>query len=81
MKEISKLVKLSYGTDDLIFAGHNHEIQNAKKALILSLNENLSHGEYKQLHINYLKGKECIESHIKEQLKRVDNLNLYFEND
>lgn len=78
---LKKLIAGSYGTADLEFAGHDLDIERARKSLSEAAQQNIGYEEYLEIHREYLKGRGANEAHIDEQLEEVQKLSNYFSLD
>ncbi len=75
---LDQLIQHSYGIADLIFAGHELDRQRALQALIVANEEEVGYAEFLEKHRQFLRGRNCTQEHIDEQIKRVKKLSLYF---
>jgi hypothetical protein len=80
-EKLTKLIHSSYGTADLIFAGHPMDSNQAALAIAEANKEDIGLSEYLKLHKEFLKNKGCSKEHIKEQLEAVMDLASYFKHD
>ncbi|MEW7292126.1 hypothetical protein [Aquimarina sp. 2304DJ70-9] len=81
MKELERLIRLSYGNSNLIFAGHTIEMEYAAESIVRANNDKVGMQQFITMHTTFLSGKGCSDEHINEQLERVRNINFYFTND
>lgn len=77
-----KNIRQCFGVADNIFAGHPIEIGFAREVLEEALNAGVSSwNEFCKPFEDYLKSKGLSASAIEKQMKRIQNLNNYFEQD
>lgn len=77
-----KNIQQSFGLEDNIFAGHSIEIGFAREVLKEALNTGISSwNEFCKPFEDYLKSKDISAEHIEKQMKRIQDLNNYFEQD
>ncbi len=81
LTELKRLISISYGIQDLIFAGHNNDIEAGQKALIEAFSLELGFEEYLELHREFLLSKGVHSEHLNEQLENVKDLSRYFTQD
>lgn len=75
-------VSKCFGLEDNIFAGHPIEIGIAREVLEDALNSGVSSwNEFCEPFKDYLKSKGLSASAIEKQMKRIQDLNNYFEQD
>jgi len=81
--ELKRLIHISYGESDLIFAGHGHAFENESSQLALqeAFKLRLGFKEYIKFHKEFLVNKGVTDDHLKRQLNKVKNLDSYFEAD
>lgn len=71
-----------FGLEDNIFAGHPTEIGAANEVLEEALNAGVdSWSEFCEPFKVHLKAKGLSAEHIEKQMKRIQDLNNYFEKD
>lgn len=70
-----------FGMDDLEFAGHFNDIEQARSVLIRSLKADVPLNAYLSMFKEYLESRGARKGHINEQMKRVMNLESYFTED
>lgn len=78
---LNNLIAGSYGEADCIFAGHNFDRQRAREALIVANENGIGYSEFIGLHRQYLTDRGCSQEHIDNQIRRIKNIDLYFDAD
>lgn len=81
LTELKRLISISYGTQDLIFALHPSDSQASQQAIIEAFRLKLGFQEYLDLHKDFLNEKGAHEDHIVEQLEYVKDVQRYFTQD
>lgn len=75
-------VSKCFGSEDNIFAGHPTEIGFAHKVLEYALNSGVSSwSEFCEPFKTLLKEKGLSAEHVEKQMKRIQDLSNYFEQD
>jgi hypothetical protein len=78
---LKKMIRGSYGSDDLKFGGHALDSGRARESLTEAGRQEIGHAEYLDMHRSFLSEKGCSAEHIAEQLIRVKDLSYYFSYD
>ena len=81
LNELKRLIAISYGIEDKIFALHHFDIEAGQKALLEAFRLELGFQEYIDLHKAFLFSKGVHNNHLEEQLENVKNLHRYFTQD
>jgi len=81
LNELKRLISISYGTEDKIFALHYYDIKEAQNALFEAFRIRVGFKQYVNLHREFLLSKGVHQDHIEEQLEYVKDLTRYFTED
>lgn len=81
LNELKRLISISYGIEDKIFALHHYDIEAAQKALLEAFRLDLGFQEYLDLHKAFLLSKDVHNNHLEKQLENVKSLQRYFTQD
>lgn len=81
LNELKRLIAISYGTEDKIFALHYYDRKQAQDALFEAFRIRVGFQGYVNLHREFLLSEGVTQDHVQEQLKLVKDLARYFTED